>query len=399
MSGDNKSFFGGLSLDEIGSDEKGNMIEVNETTNSSSTKEASEEVESIEGKNTGTGNENKENKNLIEVSDDINQNYSGESSDSTSPPSKSKASEQGNQEESNPILNSFAVVLQEEGVLSSFDPEKDKFKSYKELIDKIKSEDDVRVQAGIEAYKNSIRPDLKSLLEGEENGASLETLANLKLEERALNSVTEDALRNEDNEEVRRIVIATNLRKTSSLSDVKIKKLVDDYIKNGEDVTEAVEALSNLKALNKQQADEEIETAKAQKIKSQTDEADKLTNLQKMIESTTEFFPGNKADKNFKTKVYETLTKVIEKDKEGRTYSALTKKRAEDPMKFDMITAALVASGAYDGKWDNVLSAQKKNVYEELENVIKSSDKIKSGTSKSRPTSTSKSLLESLKQI
>lgn len=395
MSGDKNNFFGNLSLEDLGENNE-NLINV-DTGDTSSTTAIAEEGHMIDESNNSVNkdaqktNAAKKDENLIEVADE---DKSGEGG--SNPPTSTN--EQQNNQKPNEVVNSFAVVLHEEGVLSSFDPEKDKFSSFKDIIDKIQADKEAEVQAGIEAYKNSLDPDFKDMVEGKESGVSLESLANLKLEKRALDNVTDATIEAEENEEIRRVVITTNLRKSTNFSDEKIKKLVDGYVKAGEDIVEAKEAVANLKELNKKSVELEITQAKEAKVKAQTAEKETLAELNRLIESTTEFFPGNKADKAFKTKVFETLTKVVEKDKDGRSLSALTKKRAEDPLKFDMITAALVASGAYDGKWDGVLKAQKKGIYNELEQVLKTSEKQKSGSGASRTSATSKSILESLKQ-
>ena len=394
MSGEKNNFFGNLSLEDLG-ENNDNLINVN-TDETSSTTAAVDEGHMIDESNNGVNqqkdkNTNKKDENLIDI---VDEDKSGEGGNN--PPTSNN--EQQDNQKPNEVVNSFAVVLHEEGVLSSFDPEKDKFSSFKDIIDKIQADKEAQIQAGIEAYKNSLDPDFKDLVEGKESGVSLETLAGLKLEKKALDNVTDEAIEAEENEEIRRVVITTNLKKSTNFSDEKIKKLVDGYIKSGEDIVEAKEAVANLRELNKKSVEAEIVAAKEATKKAQIKETETLAELNRLIESTTEFFPGNKADKAFKTKVFETLTKVVDKDKDGRALSALTKKRAEDPLKFDMITAALVASGAYDGKWDNVLKAQKKGIYNELEQVLKTSEKQKSGSGASRTATTSRTILESLKK-
>ena len=183
-------------------------------------------------------------------------------------------------------------------------------------------------------------------------------------------NITEDQL--EEKEELRRQVITQDLKNTTSLSDDRIKKLVDRAVATGDDIDEAKKALPNIQKFNTDQIklekkkveDEEkaqVESAKASK------EA-----LIKRIDDTKEILPGYEVSKQIKKDIEKMITEPAAKTKDGRVLNGVWAKFQEDPENSLIKLAFLMRSGIWDGNLTKLEKKAATDTAKRMEDVIKS---------------------------
>jgi hypothetical protein len=198
--------------------------------------------------------------------------------------------------ETNDASDSFAFVFaesqQEEGNLS-FDLNAEEFKKL------IQEEGEAAAITWLwnkekEHVQNSIKEmydaDAKELMELKDAGVDSETARELVGAKVKFEAITDEQL--EEKEDLRRQVLTQNYLNTTSLSEDRIKKLVDRAIATGEDIEEAKEALESVKKFNVEQIKAEKQRL-ADEEKAQTENAKASKEaMVKKIEETKEILPG-----------------------------------------------------------------------------------------------------------
>jgi len=278
----------------------------------------------------------------------------------------------------------FARDLSQQGLLSSFD-EDEFLKDVKEngeveaLRNLIKKEIDMNIQATVEDLEAGYKEYLR--LTG--YGVDKETAASLIDLKNQFESIDEDELEKEENEDLRRDIMMDYFRLTTEMPDEKIQKLVQRSIDSGEDIEESKEYLATLKELINKQIKAEEEQAKEAARLQQEENRRILERLKDDINSLKEVIPGVPVNKQIKQKMYEALVTPV-KTKDGRMTNALWAKREEDPIFFDTRLAYLLETGFFDKNkpWNKLsASAVTKQVTKLEEEIKKRNSSLGSGSS------------------
>ena len=176
--------------------------------------------------------------------------------------------------------------------------------------------------------------------------------------------ITEEEIDKEGNEELCKSLIVKNLKNTTKLTDAQIKKQVDRAANSGELTEDAKEALKGITDFNKEQIKLAEQSAIQQKQADETARKEAVEKYKAIVEATDEIIPGQKINKQTKTKVTEGILS-------GQAWEV----RKKDPYKFDAILTYLVQSGVFEGKGDKLGAKAKTSAIQELQNVLNTSKK------------------------
>lgn len=279
-----------------------------------------------------------------------------------------------------PFAVIFARDLSGRGLLSEFD--EDEFNSaieedgeaeaLRQLIQK-------EVNSNVEAAKSDFDQGYQDYLELVGKGVPQEQADGLTVLKDFFDTVEEDVL--EENVELRREVMTRHLRATTSLTDARIKKMIDRSVDLGEDVEESKEASKEMKSLISQEIDNAKQAAAAQVEAQQAEQARQLKMLKESVSAMQEVIPGQKINKQTKDKIYNDIVKPVI-DKHGQETNALWAKRAEDPVFFDSRIAYLLETGFFEkGKsWDKVKRIKTTKESSELEEHLSKKRNTSSST-------------------
>lgn len=271
----------------------------------------------------------------------------------------------------------FTLVLAryqlEQGVLSSLDEDK-----LKEIIesDGEAAAFSYLIQSEVESNSKVIEERLdeysKEYADLRKAGFSSQEAGNTILTLEALDSITEDDIQDEANEELRRTILKENYKATTSFSESKIDRLVKRAFDINADVEDSVEALESLKEARKT----DLAAEKQRKVDEQKAAQDaynqQIAELSKHIESLDEIVPGKKINKQTKSKIKDIITKPVKQSEEGYAMNAMWAKRNENPVEFDSILAYLYLSGVFDGKWDQITKTVNTQLTKKLQTKINS---------------------------
>ena len=279
-----------------------------------------------------------------------------------------KETDKGQSSQKNPY-SSLATALAEEGVLPSFNPEKDKIQNVEDLIEAFRKE-----------IKNNefkdLTPEQKEYLEAIRTGVKPDVYQQYKSAEQQLNEIT-DAEISENQELRKQLIVADFLEK--GIPKEKAEKLAQRSIDIGEDEADAKEALSSLKQLQLQKI--ELEKAQAIKAKQDAEEQNKkeLQTLKDTINKQTEIIPGIKLTDKVKSEVFEQATRPAAQLPNGTYINAVMKAKLEDPVGFETKLNYLfyVTKGFSD--FSKIATTQKSKAVRELDDFVKGNTFIPSG--------------------
>lgn len=272
-----------------------------------------------------------------------------------------------------PFTVIFAKDLVDQGLLSSFD-EKEFLKEVKEvgeataLRNLIKTE----IETNITAAKEDLDTGYQEFLNLTGKGVPAETAGSLIELKTQFDAIKVDELTKEENVDLRKRVITDYFKLTTSMSDAKIAKLVQNSVDLGEDVDESKEYLTTLKSLIGEQIAAEEKEAEQQMGLRKEENRRILESLKETVNTMEEVIPGVVINKQTKTKMFEDLTKEVQ-DGKGRVTNAVWAKRAEDPIFFDSRLAYLLETGFFEkGKtWSKASQAKTTKEISALETELK----------------------------
>lgn len=273
---------------------------------------------------------------------------------------------------SDPFALAYAKFLLESGSISSLDEE-----AFKDIIDSEGEASALQylIQGELDQVKNDLVSELKGYqkeyTELRELGVDPETASSAIAAIEDVDKINDEAVENEDNEELRKNILTAFYKETTQFSDDRIKKLVNRSVELGDDVSEAKEALEGLKQARKDYAGRLKEEQEQALEKQKKQHQDTLKELRKKIEDVKEIIPGQKINKQTRDKIDNLLTKPVKQLENGQVLNGVWSKRAEDPLDFDVKLAALVLMGAFDGKFGNLKTKVKTDAATELEERIK----------------------------
>jgi hypothetical protein len=215
-------------------------------------------------------------------------------------------------------------------------------------------------------YDDDIQEYLKLRDKGVD-GLKAKDIASVK---RFYDNVDKDDLEDDKNEGLRSDIIADWYKRTTRLSDAKIKKLVENHVALGEDIEVAKDAVDEVRNILAEDIKQYEEYTKKQQKEFEEANRKQLEQLKQRVESMDEVLPGYKINKQTKDKIHEMIVKPVAQDANGNPLNAIWKKRLEDPFKFDTMIAYLEILGVFDGKVDKLLKPAKNAAVSDLSTIL-----------------------------
>jgi len=226
------------------------------------------------------------------------------------------------------IFTSFATMLAEKGLLSSFNSETDDIKSEEDLTNVIRKEISTQSQSYL---KEKLGEEGFDALE---KGVSLQEYQNYKNTVDTLDSVDEESL--SSNMELSKQIILEDY-KAQGMSEERATRILNKSVDLGDDsvLEDAIESLASLKETQKVNFAKHEETREAERqdqIKSQ----EKIDNdLKNSVYNTDEIIKGVKLNKEIKDRMYSTMTGIVGKNQDGIPENKLMQQRRSNPIEFD----------------------------------------------------------------
>lgn len=258
------------------------------------------------------------------------------------------------------LYSSLAKVLSEEGLLPSYDPEKNQFKDKDEFIEAFR-----------ESIKTSEYADLtplqKQYLDAIRAGVPDEEIKQDLKADQNLESITKEEL--ESNEELRKQIIkASFLQK--GYDEKKADKLTQRSFDIGADLDDALESFEDIKAFHQQEKQRKIQEAEKARLKAQKDNEESLKKLKETITSFTEIIPGFKISEKDKQKVYEQSVKPVA-EYNGKPINAVMKAKLENPVDFESKLNYLFYITKGFQNFDVIKTKSKTKATKELEDLVR----------------------------
>ena len=267
----------------------------------------------------------------------------------------------------------FAKFQQDRGVFSEIDEER---------IKQIEKEEGVleAFEFVLEGYKEAIyeeakttyaadQAELKEYFELKDAGVDAETAKKLAFDKKQFGTATENEV--EEDEDFRKEVLTAHYKATTSFSDAKIKKMVENTFNLGEDIEEAKEALKELKVINERQIVEAKKQVAEQEKQYQESIKAAQENFKKFVTEQEEFIKGIKINKPTKDKIIKMVLEPAAKDAQGNVLNGVWAERAKDPQKFDAYLAYHLTNGTFWGNLDKIKSKVKTDVTTQFEEALR----------------------------
>ena len=258
------------------------------------------------------------------------------------------------------LYSSLASALQEQGILSSLDPEKDKIESVEDLMEVFNRELSTREFSDLTDTQ-------KEYVKALRNGIPEEEVKEYLSVTNDLNSITEDELRN--NADLRQELIKQDFIK-QGLNETKAAKLAKLSADSGEDEADALEALISLRENITKEYQSKLQAQEQAKLDAQKKQEEDLARLKKEVNSVKEIIPGLKLTSAEKEKLYEQMTKPAGQVN-GQPISAIQKKRMENPMDFEVKLNYLFKITNGFENFDKIVKKTKSSSIKELEKQLK----------------------------
>lgn len=272
----------------------------------------------------------------------------------------------GSDDPSQKIYSSLASALTEEGIISS--PE-NPITDPQSLFDHIKKE--------IEKNEYSDLTDTqKEYLEALRNGIPAEEFKQVKNFEQQLSSINEDSLA--DDLELRKTLIMQDLI-NQGVDQAKAEKLTQRSIDLNEDLNDAKEALESVKKFTKDSFQAKIEAQKQANIDLEKKQLDEIKKLKNKVLETNEIIPSVKINEKQKLEIYDSMTKIVGKDKSGRPLNAVMKYRDENKEDFTIKMHYLFHLTNGFKNFDKLIANTKSKAVKDLDDTLKANSFIPSG--------------------
>lgn len=267
----------------------------------------------------------------------------------------------GEESSSSPgIYSSLANVLQDQGILSSLDPDT-KINSAEDLINAFNTELEKREFA-------DLTDDQKQYLTALRSGIPAQDVQSHMSLMQELSSIDEGLL--EQNAELRVELIKEDFLR-QGMSSERAEKLAKRSVEIGEDIQDAKEALNSLKVLEQKGYEAKIQAAKDKQAAEAKAFQDSLDALKKTVTETKEIIPGFKINEKQKDMLFEQMTKPVGK-MGNQLINAVQKARMDNPVDFEIKLNYLfqVTKGFTD--FSSIVKTAKSKAVEDLEKVVKS---------------------------
>ena len=336
-----------------------------------------EQMESLFGEQDNTPPE--ENKEVDEENNDKDNNKTAEVDPEEmfeeTPESVGSEDKKGNKEDTTPtedgtspdFFSSIANAFAEEGIFPDLDNET--IKSIKTAEDFRKAIDE-QIKAGLNEQQKRVADALNNNVEPDKVRQYENLIA-------YLNSIDEKTISAEGEEgEVLRKKILFQDYVNRGFSKERAEKAVNRAIADGTDIEDAKEALESNKTFFKEEYQQLLDDAKADKEKEQEENKAKAERLKKSIlEGDIKFFEDVDVSKDVRQKAFDAISKPIYKDpKTGEVYTAVQKLELDNGEEFlaklGLIYALTDGLTNIEGLVKKKVKKEVKRGFSELENKI-----------------------------
>ena len=202
-----------------------------------------------------------------------------------------------------------------------------------------------------------------------------------------LNSITEDMLKeeSEEGENIRKRLIQQDFM-NRGYSAERAVKLTDKFFQSGDDIEEALAALTSNKEYYQKEYQGVLDNAKKEKQQEEAAIKKQGEALKKSIMETETVLGSIQIDKNTRQKVYDNAMKPVYKDAQGNYLTALQKYKSENENDFIRYMSLFYTLTNGFTNMDNIIKPQAKKEMKsklrELESTLTGNTKIKGGNMK-----------------
>lgn len=223
---------------------------------------------------------------------------------------KQPEKEEPEEQDSTNVINEFAKLLKEKGVLESIE------------IDDINDEDKL-TEAIRKVIDNGISDRQKSIEKALKGGMEPTDIQRYETTLYQLDSIKEDALEEEteDADKLRQYLIYNDLI-SRGYSDEKAQKQLKRIFDAGDDIDEAKDSLNNLRKYYSDRYKAEVKAAKDANDAMEKKLSEESENLHQSI-LKNEMLGGIETDERTRNKIWDAVSKPSIKDADGRYYTEL----------------------------------------------------------------------------
>lgn len=225
------------------------------------------------------------------------------------------------------IYSSIAKVLKEEGTFPDLkDKDLDSITDADSFIEVIQSQ-----------IKDSIDEEYRRIDAALNIGIKPNVINSYKNSIKFLESVTEEAIRNEENEELRKNLIMQDMV-NRGYSKERAEKVYQKSLEKGEDIDDALEALETNKEFFTSKYEELLTQAEQQEKAEIEQQKQKVQAFKKSIMEDKNLYGDFEVNKQMRQSIYDALTKPVYTDKEtGRTFTAVQKWEMDNPEDYNKV--------------------------------------------------------------
>lgn len=206
-------------------------------------------------------------------------------------------------------ISSIADALQDAGILQTL------------TKDDIKSIDspDAFATAFEKEIQNRLDEQHKRISEALNYKVPITLIQSLESNINTLNGISEDMLRDEtdESENYRKNLIYQNYI-NKGIPEKEAVKLVNNSVKNGDDIEDAIEALEECKTYYNNTYEKAIKDAKEKESENRKAIAKQAEDLRKSILEDDKFFEGLDVSKTMRQKIYDTVSKPVHQVEGGK---------------------------------------------------------------------------------
>lgn len=296
-----------------------------------------QEQEIIENNDNPENKENKENNKTTDVdpesifNDDEDSSQEGVSSDEDS---KNKGDSTSQKSGSSPknTYSSIAAALKEDGVLLNLEDDD---------VNNINTPDDFAEAIEKEVTKR-LDDSQRRMKEALDYGVQPEEVTQYERTINYLNTLDEDIISSEDEqgETLRRQLIFQDYV-NRGFSQERAKKEMEKSFSAGTDVEDAKEALESNKEFFIDSYNKTIQEAKKESENEKKLIQKQAEDLKKAILNTEKPYEGISLSKDRRQKIYDSITKVVDRTADGRGLNAIQKYEQENPIEYKQKLATL----------------------------------------------------------
>ena len=277
------------------------------------------------------------------------------------------------------FFSSIANAFAEEGIFPDLDEET--IKGIKTAEDFRKAIDE-QIKAGLDEQQKRVADALNNNVEPDKVRQYESLIA-------YLNTINEETISAESEEgEILRKKILFQDYINRGFSKERAEKAVNRAITNGTDIEDAKEALESNKTFFKEEYQQLLDDAKADREKEQEENRAKAERLKKSIlEGDIKFFEDVDVSKDVRQRAFDAISKPIYRDpKTGETYTAVQKLELDNSEEFlaklGLIYALTDGLKNIDGLVKKKVKKEVKRGFSELENKINSTRRDSRGNLK-----------------